>query len=140
MAHNQLTGKNPYGPKGTVMPPYKHQAFPKMVYHKDTGIEFVADTKKDIPPNHVFERAFVGKSKKDIEAIKAERLVASKAAQLVLDKERGEHEVTFESLGIKSREEALQLLADEGVAVPKKATDEEVAILAERAMEDVNGE
>lgn len=111
-----------------------------MVYHKDTGVPFIADSKKEIPADHVAEPVFVGKSRKDIDAIKADRLIASKAAQLVIDKQRGDVEVTFESLGIKSREEAIQLLEDEGITVPKKATDEEVAILAEKAMEDVHGQ
>lgn len=140
MADNQIGRPK----KGNSRPPYKHQAWPKMVYNGKTGEQLVVNSKKEYPEDHVAELVFVGKTKKQITEIKTERRISYETGEALAAKERGDDDSvpTLEELGFTGddlRGQALELLAEEGVRVPKKASDDEIALLAQKALEDVNG-
>lgn len=108
--------------------PYKHQDFPKMVYHGETGAQLICKTEEEIPEGYVFNLANVGKKPVKASKSKGKKTGGKKTA-------KAGKGVTLKSLSV-SRKDAMEMLTDEKVKFDEDMSDDEIAVLLDEVLED----
>ena len=129
------------GPK-----PYVHQEWPKMFYHGVTGETVVVRKESLIPEGYVDHISKVGKSDEEVEAEKQAAIDADEEAERLKDEELADEikaqkaddkaaKAIFKKLKM-TREEAEELLTEEGKACEPEADDLEVAMAVKELIEN----
>lgn len=98
----------------TKRPPYKHQAWPAMRYHPETGAHIICETAKDVPDGYVDSLSKVGS-------------------------EEPAPSVTLESFDL-TRKEALAMLAEADVEHAGNASNAKLAALMQQVLDDDDSE
>lgn len=110
--------------------PYKHQDFPKMVYHGETGKQLICKTEEEIPEGYVFNLRDVGEKPSKKAKPGGKKTGGKKATGKSVKKGP-----TLEGLKV-SRKEAEEILTDEEVKFDDDMSDNEIAVLLDEVLED----
>ncbi len=149
----------------SVEKPYKHQEYPKMVFHLTTGEYKICDCKEDIPEGYgaqkdvkledipatedtnaddlkaAYDKGFAdglaAGAKKDKKAATAKPKVGVKKDEKKPAKKPVKEDKAASLEGLKlTREEAEQILKEDGVEFDKDTTDDALASKIEKLLED----